>query len=469
MFEAVLEDEGSDDMSEKTTGQANRPTSRRDFLQSSATLALGGAAVASLPARVHAAGTEELKIALIGCGGRGTGAAVQALSTTGKVKLWAMADAFEDRLEASYKQLVKGGRFSRSPDAGSQDGKVDVPPERRFAGLDAYRKVMALDEVDVVLLTTPPGFRPAHFKAAVEAGKHVFMEKPVATDAPGIRTVLAAAEQADRKKLKVGVGLNRRHSPLYEEAVRKIHDGAIGRLNTLRIYNIRGGTAKYHKRSSEETELEYQVRHWYYFAWLSGDFLVEQSVHDYDVACWMKGDYPVSAQGQGGRLVRTGHDYGNIYDHFYVEYDFPDGSRLLTQHRHMRGCWNHIAEYADGSRGTASVVSKRLGSIGLYDREEPLWMGKEQGNSYQIEHDRLFHAIRNDTPHNEAVYGAKSTMAAILGRMAAYSGKVVTWQQALDEGRRLTTDAESWDAPAPVQPGPEGGYEIPLPGVTEVL
>ncbi len=449
--------------------QAPLSLSRRGFLQGSAALALGSAAAESASARVHAGGSDEIKIALIGCGGRGTGAAVQALNTEGKVTLWAMADAFEDRVEASYKQLTQGARYSQSPEAGSQQDKVNVPPERRFAGLDAYRKVMALDEVDVVLLTTPPGFRPTHFKAAVDAGKHVFMEKPVATDAPGIRKVLAAAKEADRKNLKVGVGLNRRHSPLYRDTIAGIHDGAIGRLNTLRLYNVRNGTAKYHKRSPEETELEYQVRHWYYFAWLSGDFIVEQSVHDYDITLWMKGDHPINAQGQGGRLVRTGDDYGNIYDHFYVEYDFADGSKLLTQHRHIPGCWSHIAEYADGSKGTASVVSKRLGSISLYDQPEPMWKGKESSNSYQIEHDRLFHAIRNDLEHNEAVYGADSTMAAILGRMAAYSGKVITWDDALKSGRQLTTDAESWDGPAPVQPSPDGGYEIAIPGMTDVL
>ncbi len=445
------------------------PLSRRRFLSGSAALTVASMAAKSVSARVHADGSDELKIALIGCGGRGTGAAVQALNTKGNVKLWAMVDAFPDRLENSYKQLIEGAKFSRSPDAGSQRDKIDVPPERRFAGLNAYRKVMALDEVDVVLLTTPPGFRPTHFKAAVNAGKHVFMEKPVATDSPGIRKVLAAAEEADRKKLKVAVGLNRRHSPLYQEAIARIHDGAIGRLNTLRIYNVRGGVGKYPARKAEETELEYQVRHWYFFAWLSGDFLVEQSVHDYDVACWMKGQYPVSAQGQGGRLIRTGSEYGNIYDHFHVEYDFPDDSKLLTQHRHMPGCWNHIAQYADGTRGTASVVAKRLGSISLYDQSEPIWKGKEQGNSYQIEHDRLFQAIRNDLPHNEAFYGANCTMAAILGRMAAYSGKRITCNEALNKGRQLTTDAEDWDAPAPVQPDADGSYQIPMPGMVNVF
>jgi predicted dehydrogenase len=263
--------------------------------------------------------------------------------------------------------------------------------------------------------------------------------------------------------------LNRRHSPVYEETIERIHDGAIGRLNTIRIYNVRSGTSKYHNRQPDETDLEYQVRHWYYFTWLSGDFIVEQSVHDYDIAYWMKGQHPVSAQGQGGRLVRSGKDYGHIYDHFYVEYDFPDGSKLLSQHRHMPGCWSRVGEFADGSKGTASVVSKQRGTIQLHDQDMPIWRGRESGNSYQIEHDRLFAAIRNDRSHNEAEYGAISTMMAIHGRMAAYSGKMLTWDDAISSKVQLTTDAERWDAPAPIQPDADGAYPVAIPGLTRVL
>lgn len=437
---------------------------RRNFIATSATAAVGTALLPT-SARAEAAGDREIKIALVGCGGRGTGAAVQALSTYGRVKLWAMADAFEDQLEKSHKGLTAGGiKFSQSTEAGPPTDRVDVPPERRFVGLDAYRKVMALPEIDVVILTTPPGFRPRQFEAAVAAGKHVFMEKPVATDAHGVQQVLTAAREAKRKNLKVGVGLNRRHSPLYEAAIERIHAGEIGRLNTIRLYNVRGGVGKYYERQPEDSELLYQVRHWYYFAWLSGDFIVEQSVHDYDVGLWMKGMLPVRAQGQGGRLVRSGRDYGNIYDHFYVEYDFPDGSKMLTQHRHIPGCWGLFGEYADGSKGTASVLGKQRGMIQLHDQKTALWREKESGNSYQIEHDRLFRAIREDTPHNEAERGAHASFAAILGRMAAYSGKMLEWDEALESGHRITPDAESWDAPALVNPLPEGGYAIPKPG-----
>ncbi len=460
-------------MAENTPPSNRSETSRRHFLKQSGVTVTGAAVAGSVASRSHAGGDETIRVALIGCGGRGTGAAVQARRTDGPVVLYAMADAFEDRLEQNHRRLKKGGFWARPPaefrdSAEAQKTHMDVPPERRFVGLDAYRKVMAMDEIDVVLLATPPAFRPIHFDAAVKAGKHVFMEKPVATDAPGVRKVLAAAEEAKAKNLKVGVGLNRRHSPVYEKTIQRIHDGAVGRIINERIYNVRGGTGKFHKRQPEETELEYQVRHWYYFSWLSGDFITEQSVHDFDVACWMKDAYPVAAQGQGGRLVRTGDDYGNIFDHFFVEYDFPDGGKLMSQHRHIRKCWNQVGEFAEGTEGRASVISKRKAAIRNYG-EEPHWTAERTKDSYQIEHDRLFAAIREDRPHMEAEYGARSTMAAILGRMAAYSGQRLSWKEALEKGRKRTTDAEQWDAPAPVQPEPDGGYAIATPGETTVL
>ncbi len=441
---------------------------RRDFMRGAAAAAVGGALTKVAIPRVHAAGSDELKIALIGCGGRGTGACVQALSTDGPVKLWAMADAFPDSLEKSHQNLLKGASFSRSEDAGPQTSKMDVPPERRFVGLDAYRKVMALEEIDVVLITGPPGFRPIHFDAAVKAGKHVFMEKPVAVDAPGIRKVLATAAKAKKKNLKVGVGLQRRHSPLYREWIQRVQAGEIGRIITERIYYLGRGVGKYYARSPEDTELEYQIRNWYYFTWLSGDHIVEQQIHQFDVACWMKDQYPVSAQGQGGREVRTGNDYGQIYDHHNVDFTFADGTHLITQCRHIPGCWNHQGEYVDGSKGTGAMISKRAATLRLWEQEQPFWRDTLEENPYQIEHDDLFAAIRNDRPYNEAEYGAKSSMAAILGRMATYSGKVVTWDQAINSDVSLGTDAERFDAPAPIQPGDGDYYPVAIPGSTEV-
>ena len=438
--------------------------SRREFIAGSTSSVIAGTLLDSQVVQARSTGDRELKIALIGCGGRGTGAAAQALSTQGNVKLWAMADAFEENLERSYRSLNASSNLSRSPKARLSKDSLDVPLERRFVGLDAYRAIVAMPEIDLVILTTPPGFRPKQFEEAVNAGKHVFMEKPVASDVNGVRTVLRMAEEAKRRNLKVGVGLNRRHSSMYQSVIKRIQNGDIGRLNTTRIYNMRSGVNKFYARQPEDTEMEYQVKHWYYFDWLSGDFLVEQSVHDYDVALWMKGMLPVRAQGQGGRLVRTGKEWGNIYDHFYVEYDFPDGSKLLSQHRHMKGTHSLIGEFADGSKGSASVIGKTQAIFRSYDNHfEPARI-KESGNSYQVEHDQLFRAIREDLPHNEAEYGAHATYAAILGRMAAYTGKSLDWAETLKSDHKITPDGELWTSPAPIQALTEGGYEIPMPG-----
>jgi len=435
---------------------------RRRFLEGS-TAAL---AASALPYGAFAASkTEELKIALIGCGGRGTGATAQALQAEDNVKLWAMADAFESGLEKSRQVLEKGGKISRSPDGLTLGDKVDVPPERRFIGLDAYRQVMAMDEIDVVILTTPPGFRPIHFEAAIKAGKHVFMEKPVAVDGPGIRKVLAAAKEAKAKNLKVGVGLNRRHSPLHNDTMNRLHDGAIGDIHSIRLYNCRSGVGKYHKRLPSETELEYQVGNWYYFTWLSGDFIVEQSVHDYDLALWiMKEETPVSCQGLGGRLVRTGADYGHIYDHFYVEYKYASGARIYTEHRHIPKCWSQFGAEVAGSKGQAGVISKQRAYIQLHGEDRPSWRDRESGNSYQIEHDRLFEAIRKDLPHNEAQRGAHASLLAIMGRMAAYTGQELSWNDALASETNLVTEAETWDGKSTILPDADGRYPVDIPG-----
>ena len=433
-------------------------------LPKGSTAALAGAAVVGsvdLARSAHPGGGDEIKIALIGCGGRGTGAAAQALSTAGPVKLWAMADAFEDRLEGSLKRLTGGGKVSR----GSAEGlarKIDVPPERRFVGLDAYRQAIDCG-ADLVLLTTPPGFRPIQFEYAVRKGKHVFMEKPVAVDAPGVRRVLAASKEADRRSLKVGVGLHRRHDATYQETIRRIHHGAVGRLMLLCAYSNRAGTGKYLKRLPEMTEMEYQVGHWYYFTWLSGDFIVEQSVHMLDVCNWTKGDYPVEAQGQGGRQVRTGKDYGQIYDHHAVEYTYADGAKLFSQNRHIRGCWNTIAHHAYGTKGRADMG---LGTI----EAETKWRRRgEPANPYQVEHDVLFDAVRNGKPHNEAEYAALSTLTAIMGRMATYSGRVVRWKDAMESELSLMPERLAWDAQPPVLPDGEGFYPVAMPGVTKAL
>jgi len=436
-------------------------TTRRSFIKGSTALAGASLLTGAAPAPREGQGDATLRLALVGCGGRGTGAAHQALSTArppaeggagGPVKLVAMADAFPDRLESSLATLSE--TFGE---------RVDVPPERRFVGFDAYERAIDCD-VDVVVLTTPPGFRPLHFARAVEAGRHVFMEKPVAVDGPGIRQVLAAAERARAANLKVGVGLQRHHSRAYQETIQRLRDGAVGDVELLRVYWNSAGVWVNPRRPGQ-TEMEYQMRNWYYFNWLCGDHIVEQHIHNLDVGNWVKGAPPVEAQGQGGRQVRTGPDHGEIFDHHMVEYTYADGSVMLSQCRHIEGAWSNVSEHAHGSEGRADVSGARIAASGgwswRYDgpRDDP----------YQVEHDALFRAIREDRPHDEAARGAEATLTAILGRMATYSGQVVTWEQALASELALLPERYAWDARPPTVPDAEGRYPIPVPGVTRAV
>ncbi len=417
--------------------------SRRDFLR--VTAAAGVASSASFARMAHARGSEELKIALIGCGGRGTGAASQALATQGPVKLVAMADAFADRIMRSLKHL------SNIPDIRA---RIDVPAERQFVGFDAYQKVLALD-VDVVLLTTPPHFRPIHYPAAVKAGKQVYMEKPVAIDAPGVRTIMEANLIAKQKGLHVAVGFQRRHETACREAIQRIRDAQIGPLQYLRTYYLMPGSVSGPVRRPEESEMEYQLRHWPYFTWLSGDHFVEQSVHAVDVANWIMNDRtPVKAQALGGRQVRIGKGTGQIFDHGCVEFEYADGCRYFAFARQIPGCFQHVGQYAHGAKGVQPV------GVGLDALRNP---GR---NAYQFQHDRLFAAIRANQPFFEADYGATSAMSAIMGRMALYSGKEVTWDMALRSTLRLAPERYSLDAPPPALPDKEGNYPVAVPGTT---
>lgn len=409
-----------------------------------------GAALAaglSVARSAHAAGSDLVKVALIGCGGRGTGAAINALSTKANVKLVAMADAFQDRLQASLKQIR----------AACKD-RVDVPPERQFTGFDGYQKAIDCG-VDMVLLCTPPGFRPAQFEAAVKAGRHVFMEKPVAVDAPGVRKIMAANEEAKRKGLAVAVGFHMRHVRGNIEAFQRVHDGAVGDIRFLRAYYNDAGVWV-RPRQPGQTEMQYQMRNWYYFNWLCGDQIVEQHVHFLDMSNWAKGAVPVRANGMGGRQVRVGRDYGEIFDHHAVEYEYADGTRLFSQCRHQPGCWVSYGVTAHGTKGTA------VGGGILIPGQAPQWFrGGEEG--HQAEHDDLFAAIVAGRKYNEADYGATSTMTAILGRMAAYSGKVVEWNEAVKSDVDLSPKSYAWDAAPPVLPGPDGIYPCAVPGVTK--
>ncbi|MDA1275914.1 MAG: Gfo/Idh/MocA family oxidoreductase [Verrucomicrobia bacterium] len=437
--------------------------SRRDFLRTSS-VAVGGALLGNISAErgAHAAGDDTVKVALIGCGGRGTGAAGQALSTEGSVRLVAMADIFEDHLTSKLAVLQKNAKE-----------KVDVPKDRQFIGFDAYKEAIAL--ADVVILTTPPGIRPIHFEEAVRQGKNIFMEKPVAVDGPGIRRVLAAAEEAKKKSLKIGVGLQRHHQLPYIETIKRLHDGAIGDITSMRCY-WNGQTPWVHTREDLErqagrplTDMEYQFRNWYYFVWLCGDHIVEQHIHNLDVINWVKNGFPVKARGMGGCEVRKGKDYGEIFDHHAVEFEYADGSICFSECRHQPGCWNSVSEHVVGTKGSCHVGGDTGGHT---IRGENAWRfprGTPSRDPYQQEHDDLFAAIRKNEAFNEVERGAKSTLTAILGRMATYSGKEISFEQALNSQVDHLPKIFAWDAPAPVQPNSEGYYSTPVPGDSEWL
>ncbi len=428
---------------------AKTQPSRRAFLKTSTAVAVGGGLVGSLSfARsAHAAGDDEIKIGLIGCGGRGSGAAGQALRTEGKVKLVAMGDAFGDRLESSLKSLQRENQLK---------DRIDVPEERRFTGFDAYQQVID-SGVDMVILATPPGFRPIHLKAAIDAGKHVFMEKPVAVDGTGVRTVLEATELAKKKGLGLGVGLQRHHQYPYIETIKRLQDGAIGDLVSMRAY-WNGGGVWVRGRKPQQTEMEYQMRNWYYFNWLCGDHIVEQHIHNLDVINWLKAAYPVRAEGMGGREVRKGPNHGEIFDHHAVEFEYADGSRMFSFCRHIRGCWNSVSEHVQGTNGDADISGATIRTIG---QDQWRYRGPKS-NPYQVEHDELFASIRAGEPINEGQYGALSTMTAILGRLATYSGRIVTFDEALNSEISLAPLDYSWEATPPIP-------SVAVPGQTQVV
>lgn len=432
---------------------------RRTFCRNTALLA--GSMIAlplDIAASAHVAGNDAIHIALVGCGGRGTGAAIQALSTKENVKLVAMADAFRDRLDNCYDILAS--KFEGSD-------KLVLKEEDKFIGFDAYKQ--AIDKADVVLLTTTPGFRPIHFEYAVNQGKHVFMEKPVATDAPGIRRVLAAAKMAKEKQLNVVVGLQRHYQDSYLKCLEAIREDKMGQILAGQVYwNSSGVWVK--ERQAGQTEMEYQMRNWYYFNWLCGDHIVEQHIHNIDVANWFIGEFPLHAQGMGGRQVRTDKKYGEIFDHHFVEFTYPSGAVISSQCRHQPGCVDNVSESFIGTKGRIYTDSQNKGIISsldgniLYEHQ-----GENDPNPYQTEHDVLFANIREGRVTNDAEHAAKTTMSAILGRMATYSGQLITFEDALNRGRSLMPDTFGWDVLPGVLPDKDGRYPVPVPGQTKVL
>ncbi len=436
---------------------------RREFLKTSSKAMAGAAVAKAMASRGYAAESNTIKIALVGCGGRGSGAAVNALSTSGPTKLWAMADVFEDRLSSSYRSLAK--QFPR---------QVDTNPDRRFIGMDAYKKAIdSLDKGDLVLLATPPAFRPIHFEYAVQKGINVFMEKSFAVDAPGIRRVLRTGELAKQKNLKVAGGLMSRHYPALAEAIGRIHDGLLGEIITCWAYREHGPVGFGPKRA-RESELAHQIRNYSCFTWLNGSFIVDWLIHNIDVCCWVKNTWPESVQGMGGRQVRTEAD--QLFDHYGAEYTFADGTRLFAQGRHIANCWEFFGDMIHGAKGSG-VLGEGIPKPLLYKGhkqtpENLIWEYKGvAANAYQVEHDLLFDAIRNDKPYNETERCAKSCLTAIMGRMACDSGKRITFEEALASNIALAPDLDNctWNSDAPVMPDANGKYPIAMPGKTRVI
>ncbi len=435
--------------------------SRRDFLQASAVV--GSAAISTLKApHVHASGADDfaVRIGLIGCGGRGTGALLDAIGASTKViypqsgyhtedvaenakvehkniQVLALADMFEKRLEDCHRNLKKIG--------------LQVPAEHHFLGWDAYQKLLAIPEINYVILATPPHFRPLHLKAAIEAGKNVFMEKPAAVDVPGVKIVMEAGRLAKEKNLGIAAGTQRRHSPNYNETIRRVHDGEIGDLIYAKCY-WNGGQIWVIDREPGWSDLEWQLRNWNYFTWLSGDHIVEQHVHNLDVMNWVLGTHPIKAvSGLGGRQSRRGDRHGYIYDHFAVEYEYPNGVTMFSQCRQINNCKSMVGEFVRGERGTsdcANQITPAKGSVWRY-HEPP-------GSPYRHEHEDLISSIHAGKPINEAQNIAESTLTGIIGREACYSGQEITWEQALKSTTHLGPDKYEF-GPFQVPPDPRPG------------
>jgi len=438
---------------------------RRQFVKTSG-LSMGGLMLSpSIMAKAHIDGSDAIKIGLIGCGGRGTGAVVQALNSGQNVKLVALCDAFKDNVASCYKKITSPDFEDWSTEK-TKDfrSRIEVPEEHKFSGFEGYKKLIPL--VDVVLIATPPGFRPIHFEEAIKQNKQVFMEKPVAVDAPGIRKVLEVAKIAKEKKLNVVVGLQRHYQKIYQEWVPLLQQGVIGDIVSSRVYwNSAGVWVR--PRQAGQTEMEYQMRNWYYFNWLCGDHITEQHIHNLDVGNWVKQAYPVRANGMGGREVRNGKEHGEIFDHHFVEYEYADGSRMFSQCRHIKGCMNRVTEAFHGTNGSAPKPGVILTKSG---HEIMNYNDKKDANPYQVEHDLLFVAIaKGEYKYADAENAAKSTMTSILGRMATYSGEVIEWDDAINSNISLAPKQYDWKADPPILPNADGFYPIAIPGKTKVV
>ncbi len=426
-------------MKENPSGQ--KSVSRRDFIKSSVAASLAAAIPGGLG--LHAQGTDTIRIGVIGCGGRGTGAAIDCLDAAPGVEIVAMGDLFMDRIESSLKAIKE-----KHPD------KVKVTKDRCFTGFDNYLKVVASPDVNLIVTAAAPGFRPIHLKAAVEGGKHVFMEKPVAVDPAGVRSVIASAKLAREKGLAVVCGTQRRHQKSYLELMKRLHDGQIGEIIGGQCYWNQGELWVV-KRTPQMSDMEWQCRNWLYFTWLSGDHIVEQHIHNIDVMNWAFGSLPVKVTGMGGRQQRTAPEYGNIYDHFAVEYEYPNGVRVASMCRQIPGCADRVEERIVGTKGYAFGYGEIHGeNFWKFEGDEP--------NPYVQEQADLIAGIRSGNFLNEGRRIAESTMCAIMGRMSAYTGRAISWEWAMTSSKLDLAPPRYEFGPNPVDP-------VAIPGQTQLV
>jgi predicted dehydrogenase len=441
---------------------------RREFLQKTGQVAAASVLAGTAIPRVHAAEDNTIRLALIGCGGRGTGAAANALATTsGPIKLVAMADVFPAKLQASYAALAK--QFAAT---------VNVPDDRKFIGFDGYRKAMdCLNKGDVAIFATPPAFRWVHFGYAIQKGLNVFMEKPVTVDGPTTRKLLKLGEESVKRNLKVGVGLMSRHSRARQALLQQIQEGAAGQLILMRTYRMHGPIASFASGPKPEgiSDLLYQIQRFHSFLWASGGCFSDFNIHSIDECCWMKNAWPVQAQATGGRHFR-GDSIDQNFDNYSVEYTFADGTKLFMIGRCISGCVSEFNNYLHGSKGLATVTGsgQTPAKCVVYqghnaDPAKLAWQYAErEPNPYQLEWDVLIDAIRRDRPHNEVQRGAEASLVTSMGRMAAHTGQVVTYEQMLNHDHEFAphVDQLTMESPAPVLPGPDGRYPVPQPGIT---
>jgi predicted dehydrogenase len=421
--------------------EKNDGLSRRGLLKASAAVSAFSLASAMKTHFAYAQGSDEIRVGLIGCGGRGTGAANDCANAAPNVKIVAMADLFQDRLNDSRHLLSSMGTE-----------KFDVTDDRCFTGFDAYQKILAMKDINLVILATPPAFRATHIAAAVEAGKHIFAEKPVAVDPVGVRSVLASADKINDKKLCFVTGTQRRHDAGYNEVIKRIHDGAIGEIISGNIYWNQAGLWL-RPRQPSWSDMETQVRNWIYYTWIGGDHIVEQHIHQIDVMNWVMGDNPTEAYGMGGRQTRTAPHYGNVFDHFATEYTFKNGAKIASQCRQQDGTEARIAEFFYGTKGMSDPSKLIKGETTFrYKRPDGIL------GPYQQEHADLIAAIRSGEQINEAKRIAEVSLAAIMGRMSAYTGKKVTWDEAMKSDLSMMPEKLEL-GPLPVGPVAMPGQE----------